>query len=264
MTDSKSLPAAYYQDETVTLYHNDCMAVLPLLPPADLIVTSPPYNLAGSPWPHLGNWKPGDSSRGKSKWKNGSDGSGGIDYGDHDDAMPWVEYVEWQHTVLLACWERLTEDGAIFYNHKPRVIGGQCWTPLELNPGLPLRQIVTWARAGGMNFNSTAFLPTYEWVLIFAKEAWRLKDKASSGTGDVWRIAQQPSLHPAPFPVALPGTAIEATGPRLVIDPFAGSGSTLRAAKDAGVQAIGIEKNRDYCDMAVARLRQSSLFEVAS
>lgn len=259
-----ALPSPYFEDDTVTLYHADCLRIMHLLPPADLIFTSPPYNLAGSPWPHLGNWKPGDSPGGKSKWKNGSDGSGGVDYGDHDDAMPWPEYVSWQKEVLSSCWGNLTDNGAIFYNHKPRVIGGLCWTPLELNPGLPLRQIVTWARAGGMNFNPTAFLPTYEWVLIFAKEAWRLKDKSTSGIGDVWRIAQQPSLHPAPFPIGLPATAIEATAPALVIDPFCGSGTTLRAAKDAGVRAIGIEKNRDYCDLAVARLRQSSLFEASA
>lgn len=250
----------YYEDDAVTLYHGDCMDVLPSLPAFDLVFTSPPYNLGASPWPHLGNWKQGDSAGGKSKWRNGSDGSGGVTYESHEDTMPWNEYVAWQHACLTMLWNGLTDTGAIFYNHKPRVIGGKLWTPLDLNPGLPLRQIVVWARAGGMNYNPTAYVPTHEWIMVLAREGFRLKSKGASGIGDVWRVAQGPSLHPAPFPVELPARAIETTGPGTVLDPFVGSGSTLVAAKAAGVRAIGIEKSEAYCELAVTRLAQGSLF----
>src|SRR5271170_8019933 len=145
------LPKPYYEEPGVTLYCGDCLQILPQLRDIDLIFTSPPYNLGGAPWPHLGHWKPGDSAGGKSKWRNGSDGSGGVTYKSHEDTMSHGEYVEWQRNVLTDCWNALSDKGAIFYNHKPRVIGGRCWLPLELNPKLPLRQIITWARAGGMN-----------------------------------------------------------------------------------------------------------------
>lgn len=50
----------------------------------------------------------------------------------------------------------------------------------------------------------------------------------------------------------------------VVLDPFMGSGTTLRAAKDSGLRAIGIEIERKYCDIAIERLRQQVLFrEVA-
>lgn len=248
-----------YSDEAgITIYHGDCLDVLPTLGQFDMIFTSPPYNLGAAPWPHLGHWKPGDSPGGKSKWKNGSDGSGGVTYAEHEDTMPWDQYVAWQHVVLHACWEHLTDAGAIFYNHKPRVIGGRLWLPLELNPGLPLRQVVVWARAGGLNFNPTAYVPTHEWIMILARTGWRLKSKAASGTGDVWRVPQEPSEHPAPFPVALPAMAIESVAPRTILDPFAGSGSTLRAAKDAGIRGVGIEKSERYCEMAAKRLAQEA------
>ena len=55
------------------------------------------------------------------------------------------------------------------------------------------------------------------------------------------------------FPIDLPDRAIDATGPGLVCDPFAGSGTTLLAARKAGVRAIGIEKSERYCEMAAAR-----------
>ena len=253
----------YYEDANTTIYHGDCLEVLPTLKNVDLFITSPPYNMGSSPWPHLGHWKPGDSAGGKSKWRNGSDGSGGVTYVEHEDKMPWDQYVGWQQMVIEAMDDALAPAGAIFYNHKPRVIGGRLWTPLELIPadvGVELRQIVTWDRGGGMNFNPTAFVPQYEWIIVLARVAWRLKSKGVSGLGDVWRIHATPNPdHPAPFPLGLPARAIEATGPGLVVDPFMGSGTTLRAAMDAGVRSIGIERSERYCEVAAQRLSQGVL-----
>ena len=75
-----------------------------------------------------------------------------------------------------------------------------------------------------------------------------------------WRVAQESGTpHPAPFPVALPARAIEAAAPSSVIDPFMGSGTTLRAAKDAGIPATGIELSERYCEIAAKRLAQGVL-----
>jgi modification methylase len=65
--------------------------------------------------------------------------------------------------------------------------------------------------------------------------------------------------HPCPFPLILPATAISVTEPRLVLDPFMGTGTTLRAAKDHGVRAIGIERSERYCELAAQRLAQEVL-----
>lgn len=254
----------YYQDEACTLHHGDCEErISAVLTPAsvDCIITSPPYNLGGEPWPHLGNWKPGDASAGsQSKWRNGSDAANGIQYAGHKDTLPWPKYVAWQRRVLTLLWTCLTDDGAIFYNHKPRVIGGKLWTPLDLLPEcVILRQIIIWARPGGMNFNPTAFVPTHEWIMVLAKPDWRLKSRGVSGLGDVWRMTPDANPHPAPFPLELPAKVIESCEPKLILDPFAGSGTTLRAAKDAGVPSVGIEVSEDYCQLAAKRLAQGVL-----
>jgi site-specific DNA-methyltransferase (adenine-specific) len=121
---------------------------------------------------------------------------------------------------------------------------------------LPIRQIVIWARCGGINFSPTFYCPTHEWIVIIARPGFKLRDRAASGVGDVWRIPQERNNpHPAPFPVELPSRAIETTSTGIVLDPFMGSGSTLVAAKNLNRVAIGIDVEEEYCEMAANRLR---------
>jgi len=240
----------YYDDGTVQIFHGDCRDILPTLGPVDVVVTSPPYNLgtstgggfAKTPGAKTGTWSGGRLARG---------------YEAQTDALQTQIYEEQQRTALSLCWSLLTETGAMFYNHKPRVQGGIVQLPFFAE--LPLRQIITWDRGAGMNFAPTHFLPRYEWVLLYAKPAFRLVD-GTSGLSDVWRFGPETAYdeHPAPFPLALPMRCLKATaGP--VLDPFMGSGTTLRAAKDLGRKAIGIEIEERYCEIAARRLGQEVL-----
>ena len=67
-------------------------------------------------------------------------------------------------------------------------------------------------------------------------------------------------LHPTEKPVGLIRVILEANIADSVLDPFMGSGTTLRAAKDLGRKAIGIEIEEKYCEAAVKRLAQEVLF----
>lgn len=252
----------YFDDGQAVIYHGDVLSVLAALDASpDLIFTSPPYNLGVSTGGSFGHyeWNANMKARGGGgKWHGGDLANG---YDGHDDAMPMDEYEAWQQAVLAACWGVLGPAGAIFYNHKPRVQAGTLWTPFRLIPeGVTLRQVVIWKRAGGINFAPTHYLPTHEWIMVLARDAWRLKSKGASGVGDVWEVPQESGTkHPCPFPLGLPARAIESTAPTLVLDPFMGSGTTLRAASDAGVRSIGIEKSEAYCEMAAKRLAQGAL-----
>lgn len=245
----------YYDQDGITIYHGDCREVLAELSGAfDMVFTSPPYNLGVSTGGDFRHWQWVNA-----QWKNSALAQAG-GYSEHEDAMSSGEYETWQRLLLSDCWNRLSDTGAIFYNHKPRVQGKELWTPLVLNPGLPLRQIITWARDGGFNYTHTQYVPMYEWIMIFAKPEWRLRDKGASGVGDVWRVSQERnSLHPAPFPIGLPARAIETARPLSILDPFVGSGSTLLAAKQAGIRGVGIDSSEAYCEMAARRLAQGVL-----
>jgi DNA modification methylase len=121
-------------------------------------------------------------------------------------------------------------------------------------------QIVIWDRGNGFNWVPTAFVPMHEWIVVYARDAWRLRNRGASAVGDVWRVPpDQGNAHPAPFPVGLPARAISAIAPQAVLDPFMGSGTTLRAAKDHGCTAIGIDVSERYCEIAAKRCAQDVL-----
>jgi site-specific DNA-methyltransferase (adenine-specific) len=70
------------------------------------------------------------------------------------------------------------------------------------------------------------------------------------------RSASETRCHPNEKPVDLMRTLVDKCPPGVVLDPFMGSGTTLRAAKDLGRKAIGIEIDERYCEIAAGRMGQ--------
>ena len=177
---------------------------------------------------------------------------------------------------------------------KRRVLLARGWADaLELGGGLVLVDQVSWQsiRAGGCAWGSwqspaapnlrgdhelvtVACKGTWERPAPTGMEAWR------DGVGDwqalcstVWSVPTvggrmapgtnipEPVGHPAPMPVEVARRCIRlSTWPgETVLDPFAGSGTTLLAARQLGRRAVGIERSERYCELAVRRLGQMSL-----
>lgn len=229
------------------IIQGDCLDVMKDIPDSsiDAVITSPPYNL------HIRKtFKNTDAWKGK--WNHSKLQSEGYDQ--HSDYMPEDKYLAWQKQVLAECFRIIKDTGCVFYNHKWRVQNGLYQQRPEIIEGLPLRQIIIWKKAGGINFNEGYFLPTYEVIYLIAKPNFKLAPKANR-FGDVWEITQEKrSWHPAPFPIELASRCVESVPGNLILDPFAGSGTTALACKQQGKSYIGIDISEDYCKKARERL----------
>jgi len=245
----------YYEEAGITIYHGDCMEVLPEIHGVKCCVTSPPYNQSISAFGESGMHK-------ETSWV------AKISSG-YRDEMPEDEYQQWQVDVFSLVAACLDDDGSLFYNHKIRWRDGILSHPVVWTAKFPmrLRQEIIWARNGSVTLNARMFAPNDERILWFVrgKHKWN-QDSVSHFS--VWRVDQYGSFgsartgiagHPCAYPIELPKRCIMASTDEgdTILDPFAGSGTTLVAAKDLGRKAIGIELEEKYCEIAANRLRQS-------
>jgi modification methylase len=111
----------------------------------------------------------------------------------------------------------------------------------------------------------------HEYILVFSKDSFgRAKGEREdtitredflAWTKSVWTfpaVQARKVGHPAPFPIELPHRCIQLYSFRgdVVLDPFAGSGTTCLAAKQDGRHYVGYEINAEYCQLAESRLAE--------
>ncbi|MFN2302381.1 MAG: DNA-methyltransferase [Anaerolineales bacterium] len=114
----------------------------------------------------------------------------------------------------------------------------------------------------------------HEYILVFCKASFQRpkgdrentiqKEDFLAWTKSVWQfpaVQARQIGHPAPFPIELPHRCIQLYTYKgeVVLDPFAGSGSTCVAAKGDGRHFVGYEVNPDYCQLIHARLDKETL-----
>lgn len=221
----------YYQDSRVTIFCGDCLEILPGLSPVNLTVTDPPYVFG------LG-----------STAKEGKVGT----WGDMMNAARW--YASW----IRLC-KRLTESrqGAawIFNSWRSSPI---LYRAALLAEWQVLSQLIwdkQWIGPGGVR----GLRPSYEIVTLLAHPEFQLSDRSLS---DIWQAqwaSARPSGHAAEKPVSLLSRIIKESGGGVILDPFMGSGSTLVAAVAQGCEAVGIETEEKWCEVAVRRVAQVAL-----
>lgn len=239
----------YYTDESVEIYHADWREVLPARDPgsAHIAVTSPPYNLIRN-WIGGGPHSTMDSIRDK------------ILNGWYEDSVPEPEY-QADQAELLTELTRVCA-GSVFYNHKIRYAikrAGRAIHPMEWVAAFPVWSEIIWDRVGALPGKVNRVFHADERIYqIKRPHTWH-----NQGYTSVWRIhaAAQGFDHPCPFPVEIPKRCIAMASDAgdVVIDPYMGSGTTLRAAKDLGRRAIGIEIEERYCEIAARRMSQLAL-----
>lgn len=221
----------YYEDDLVTLYHGDCREVTAWLE-ADVLVTDPPYGRA---------WKQGrhGGRRRHNGWTPGSEADDGI-LGDLD------------------CMAR---DAALsLWGDRPAVVFGD----LLLPPPTGTRQVLLYRKpsSAGVRGAFAGHRRDVEAINLVGSWASGIGGRSSVLEAGYANVASGPAMttgHPhAKSMVVMEHLVALADG--AIADPFAGSGSTLVAAKQLGRHAIGVELEERYCEIAAKRLAQDTLF----
>lgn len=222
-------PLPYYKDEFVTLYHGDALTVLPTLPSlsAGVVILDPPYSFESI------------SVRGRDDGAAGTSG-----------APTMLLHRTFEET------RRLLVDGGV----APVLCQWRRFADIEYLgalAGLRLTSCVAWVRnrvgTGGM------FRSSWDPILVLSKGAPSLRDKAAvSNVLHVEPLSGQE--HPYAKPPAL-WTPFMARVPedQLIIDPYAGSGASLIAARQTGHRWVGIEVEERFCELIATAATQHVL-----
>ena len=237
----RSLPAPYYKDSAVTLYHGDCREILPLLETVDHVITDPPYEAECH-------------TEGRRVW-----GPGGKPIG---QVIPFAQMDEDTRAAVAVQCRRLTRRWSLVFC---QVEGAMLWRAVGEDAGLGYRRTCVWVKPDGKpQFTGDRPGMGYECIVCF-HQAGRSTWNGGGRHGVFTFNKNEGGGFAAPHPTTKPDRLMRElvglfTDPgETVLDPFAGSGSTLRACKDLGRKAIGIEMDRKYCDVIVKRMAQEVL-----
>lgn len=240
------MTAPYYEDDHCTIYHGDCFDVLHDLADVGAVITDPPYSSGGA--------FRGDRMKTTStKYVNSTTAAYRPDFaGDNRDQRSFLAWC----TLWLNAARQASIPGAAIacftdWRQLPTITdavqaGGWTW-----------RGVATWSKGFGRP-NPAGFSNACEFV------AWGTSgpalERADYPAGVFECSPPSDRDHIAQKPLQVMEWLVRLAQPdALVLDPFMGSGTTLRAAKSMGRRAIGIDVDERYCEIAAKRLGQEVL-----
>ena len=213
----------YYQDDAVTLYLGDCLALADLWTCADVLVTDPPY---------------------------------GIDHFSGRSSHMYGDMAEYRNRIANDSDAAARDTALSAWGDRPALVFGSWRTSRPAGT----RALLIWDKgeASGMGDLSIPWKPSHEEIYVLGSGFTGNRD------GGVLRSYIPPRVsmgrvHPNQKPTGLLQSLITKCPPGVIADPFAGSGSTLVAAKALGRKAIGVELEERYCEIAARRLSQDVL-----
>ena len=242
----------YYESEGITIYHGDCRDVLPSLPNGsiDFVLTDPPYG-------HNNN----DGDMASNREAIFEKGEAGPIRPITNDGKEANDLYRW----MLHEAKRVLSDGCICCccggggGPDPQFARWSMW----MDEIFGFKHMVVWDKGPmGMGHH---YRRSYEVVLVGQKPGVKCRwfdttKRAENIVRDIPKIIPQERDHPTVKPTALMAKFIRyhTQEGHVVLDPFMGSGTTLRAAKNLRRKAIGIECDEKYCEDAVKRLEMSA------
>lgn len=217
----------YYEQDGIIIYHGDSRQILSYIAPVDVTLTDPPYGVSGQQ----------NSKTAGSPKKN--------EYGSFKDCQDYVLAVAVPVIMqALSISKRLVMTPGnrclTFYPapdsfgclYQPASVGLQPWGRADAQP-----------------------------IFYYGKFPRDSKDIPGNKCSYTLTESPEKNGHPCPKPYSIWRRMLEKVSlpGETVLDPFMGSGTTLRAAKDLGLKAIGIEIEEKYCEISAKRLAQQVL-----
>lgn len=226
----------YYEDDAVTLYHGDSLEVLAGMEDVSVkaVLTDPPY-----------------TERTHAKAKTNKAGTGG----------KAIEFKSFSDEDLDAA---LTECGRVSQSWVVATLDYRHAVRMELNPvpNLRMMRVGVWVKTNPMP-QITGDRPGQGWEAIAYLHRTGIRSAWNGGGkhGNYILPTIQNEGHPTskPLPMVSEWVRHFTNHGDTVLDPFAGSGTTLRAAVDNGRKAIGVEIDEAYCELIAKRLSQGAL-----
>lgn len=222
----------YYSDDLVTLYHGDCREISVWLD-ADVLVTDPPY---GRGWQQGGL---GSRQRESGGGGTASQSHGGI-LGDEGAAVRDEVLTMWGSRRAIAFGDLL------------------------LPPPVGTKQVLCYRKpsSAGIRGATANRRRDLEAIYLIGPHRSGIGGRTSVVETRLANVADPKfrTGHPHSKPIDVMCELIEMTDGGSIADPFAGSGSTLFAAKYLGRRATGVELEERYCEIAAKRLAQDTLF----
>ena len=216
----------YYQEGGITIYHGDCMEILPDLPKVDLVLTDPPYGISKK---HKGET---------------------FLAGDTINLLP---------ILLPLLYKNLKDDGGIFIFAATKLLHETLW---QFQTYFKLHNIIIWDKVNARYpYQKSNFWRQYEPIIYGSKGLFELA--GGKHTDIITCLIDNPMASDRYMtvqkPIDLVMSILQATKETtdLILDPFLGSGTTLVAAKKLNRKCIGIEIEEKYCEIAAKRLSQS-------
>jgi site-specific DNA-methyltransferase (adenine-specific) len=240
----------FHQEGETSLYHGDALDILATLPSGsfDGIVTDPPYcsgGMTAGERARLSSTKYVQSKQIK-QWPEFE--------GESMDQNAWAL---WTYHWLKEC-RRVAKEGAplvIFIDWRQLPL----LTTLVQWSGWKWMGIAVWDKTGACRPQLGRFAAQAEYIVWGAKGTMPLKRGVGTLPG-VFRHRVEPvskKLHMTGKPIALMEDLLKVVqSGGTILDPFAGSGTTLLAARNLGLSSVGIEASREYYEIAKERLEK--------
>lgn len=248
LTVNLSLPRPYYEEDGCTIYHGDSFDLLHDLSGIGAVVTDPPYSSGGA-------FRGDRAMQTSVKYVNSDTAAYRPEFaGDNRDQRAFLAWC----SMWLNAARQASVDGAVLasfidWRNLPMLTdavqcGGWVW-----------RNLATWHKPG-IRMQKGRFSASAEYV-VYATNGPVLDGAGSpQNVFPCAPVGGDDKEHIAEKPAAVLRWVMQVVPPgAVVLDPFMGSGSTLRAAKDCGHKVIGIDVDERYCEIAARRLAQGVL-----